>query len=107
MSDAPEKLWMTAEEQGWPGSFRSFRLSDLEHPEEYPAYVRADLYEQVKRERDEAMKALEPFAEIAGEPWADENGWTNAACQNDRICDWFGPSAFRTARRALGGRSDG
>lgn len=55
MVDAPEKLWMTAEEMGWPGSFRSFRMSDLEHPEdEYPAYVRADLYEQVKRERDEA-----------------------------------------------------
>lgn len=50
MVDAPEKLWMTAEEQGWPGSFRSFRLSDLEHPEEYPAYVRSDLYEQVKRD---------------------------------------------------------
>lgn len=50
MVDAPEKLWMTAEEQGWPRSFRSFRLSDLEHPEEYPAYVRDDLYEQVKRD---------------------------------------------------------
>ena len=45
---------MTAEEMGWPGSFRSFRMSDLEHPEEYPAYVRSDLYEQVERERDEA-----------------------------------------------------
>jgi len=53
MDKAPEKLWMTAEEIGWPGSFRSFRMSDLEHPEdEYPAYVRADLYEQVKREWD-------------------------------------------------------
>ncbi|MGV1867172.1 MULTISPECIES: hypothetical protein [unclassified Rhizobium] len=26
--------------------------------------------------------------------WADENGWTDAACQNDRIVDWFGPSDF-------------
>ncbi len=57
-SVAPEKLWMTAEEMGWPGSFRSFRMSDLEHPEdEYPAYVRADLYEQVKR--DDAKQALQ------------------------------------------------
>lgn len=60
MVDAPEKLWMTAEELGWPGSFRSFRMSDLEHPEdEYPAYVRADLYEQVKRERDGANQRAE------------------------------------------------
>lgn len=60
MVDAPEKLWMTAEEMGWPGSFRSFRMSDLEHPEdEYPAYVRADLYEQVKQERDDAKQALQ------------------------------------------------
>lgn len=53
MVDAPEKLWMTAEGMGWPGSFRSFRMSDLGHPEdEYPAYVRADLYEQVKRKNE-------------------------------------------------------
>ncbi len=51
-----------------------------------------------------AKKALEPFAEIAGEPWADENGWTEAACQNDRIKDWFGPSAFLAARQALAGK---
>lgn len=51
-----------------------------------------------------AQKALEPFADIAGEPWADENGWTDAACQNDRIVDWFGPSAFLAARAALGGK---
>ncbi len=60
MVDAPEKLWMTAEEMGWPGSFRSFRMSDLEHPEdEYPAYVRADLYDQVKRERDDYKRKWE------------------------------------------------
>jgi hypothetical protein len=51
-----------------------------------------------------AQKALEPFADIAGEPWADENGWTDAACQNDRIVDWFGPSAFLAARAVLGGK---
>lgn len=49
-----------------------------------------------------AEKALEPFADIAGVPWADENGWTDAACQNDRIVDWFGPSAFLAARAVLG-----
>lgn len=56
MVKAPEKLWMTAEEMGWPGSFRSFRMSDLEHPEdEYPAYVRADLY----------SKAIDEYAKLA------------------------------------------
>lgn len=54
--------------------------------------------DQLRERVAELEKALDPFADIAGEPWADENGWTNAACQNDRICDWFGPSAFRTAR---------
>lgn len=39
--------------------------------------------------------ALEPFAM---EGWADENGWTERGCPNDRICDWFGPSDFRRAR---------
>lgn len=64
--------------------------------------------ESAKARLAKALKALEPFADIAGEPWADESGWTDAACQNDRICDWFGPSDFRAARRALtGGQEDG
>lgn len=43
----------------------------------------------------EMEAALEPFAM---EGWADENGWTERGCPNDRICDWFGPSDFRRAR---------
>ncbi|CLP62420.1 Uncharacterised protein [Mycobacterium tuberculosis] len=51
-------------------------------------------------------EALKPFADIAGEAWADENGWTDAACQKDRVCDWFGPSAFYAARAALKEQAD-
>lgn len=49
-------------------------------------------------------EALEPFASVAGEAWADDYGWTEAACPNDRICDWFGPSAFHRARAIKEGR---
>lgn len=33
--------------------------------------------------------------------WADENGWTDMACQYDRIVDWFGPSDFFEMRKLL------
>jgi hypothetical protein len=52
---------------------------------------KAEAYE---RENAELREALKPFA--IG--WADENGWTDIACQKDRIVDWFGPSDFRRAR---------
>lgn len=48
-------------------------------------------------------EALEPFAT----DWADENGWTDTACQKDRIVDWFGPSDFLRVRAALTGKADG
>lgn len=51
----------------------------------------ADLIEKL-------IAALEPFG---AHDWADDNGWNEHACQNDRICDWFGPSDFRRARIAL------
>lgn len=56
---------------------------------------------EVKRLRE----ALLPFVMLIGD-WTDANGWTNAACKKDRICDWFGPSDFRNARAALGGNHD-
>nr|DAH84828.1 MAG TPA: hypothetical protein [Caudoviricetes sp.] len=65
--------------------------------------ARADEQYRLAAEVARLREALKPFADIAGEAWADENGWTDAACQNDRVCDWFGPSAFRTARAALQG----
>ena len=43
--------------------------------------------------------ALKPFVT----DWADDSGWTDAACQKDRIVDWFGPSDFCAARVAMGG----
>jgi hypothetical protein len=46
-------------------------------------------------------EALEPF--LTG--WADENGWTDIACQNDRIVDWFGPSDFARVDAALKSQS--
>jgi hypothetical protein len=48
-----------------------------------------------------AGEALEPFHLLApGEArdWADDDGWTDHAPRNERICDWFGPTDFRTAR---------
>ncbi|MBZ9600683.1 hypothetical protein [Phyllobacterium chamaecytisi] len=58
--------------------------------------------ELAERQRDEALKALQPFVRD-WENWVDENGWTHEAPLNDRICDWFGPSDFRAARAARGG----
>ncbi|MFU0504170.1 hypothetical protein [Pseudaminobacter sp. NGMCC 1.201702] len=49
---------------------------------------------------DKAVEALEPFASLA-DGWVDDEGWTDLACKNDRLCDWFGPSDFRSARSAL------
>lgn len=52
------------------------------------------------RYRDEAAEnerlnaILEPFRTVSKD-WVDENGWTDVACQKDRIVDWFGPSDFR------------
>lgn len=51
----------------------------------------------LKAENERLREALEPFSTN----WADENGWTENACQKDRIVDWFGPSDFRAARAAL------
>ncbi len=46
-ANAPERIWMTAEDRGasWPGAFRAFRCSDLDHSNDdgpnpdYPEYV--------------------------------------------------------------------
>lgn len=49
--------------------------------------------------KEDALKqALLPFF-FAG--WTDENGWTETAAQNDRICDWFGPSDFENVKKLL------
>lgn len=63
--------------------------------------------DRLKAENEQMRAALEPFADIAGESWADKDGWTDAACQKDRVVDWFGPSAFRNARTALKGDTHG
>lgn len=50
------------------------------------------------RHRIETLEyALKPFVT----DWADEQGWTETACQKDRVVDWFGPSDFRRAASAL------
>ncbi|MBX3583601.1 MAG: hypothetical protein KF810_17075 [Rhizobiaceae bacterium] len=76
--------------------------SDLGENNHRMASRRADSLDAVLAQ---CREALRPFADIAGEAWADENGWTDAACQNDRIRDWLGPSAFFAARTALKGAS--
>jgi hypothetical protein len=60
----------------------------------------------LRKQVDEKDKALEPFSSIA-EEWVDDEGWTDLACKNDRICDWFGPSDFRAARRARSAQAEG
>ena len=35
------------------------------------------------------------------EGWADENGWTDLACQNDSIRTWIGPGDWLAASKAL------
>lgn len=69
------------------------------------AFEHAGLTEKWNRRSDAAKdaeiaklrEALEPFAT----DWADENGWTDTACQKDRVVDWFGPSDFLRVRAAL------
>ena len=47
---APERIWMTGEDHvaSWPGSFRAFRCSSLDHGNDdgpnpdYPEYIRKD-----------------------------------------------------------------
>lgn len=51
MVDAPERIWTTERD------YRKIRESKRE--ENPTEYVRADLYEQVKRERDDAKQALQ------------------------------------------------
>lgn len=41
----PARIWVTREESLWPG-FRSFKASSLDHGDEYPEYVRADLVKE-------------------------------------------------------------
>ena len=43
--NAPERIWVTHEDhsRSWGGSFGSFMASDLDHGDEYPEYIRADL----------------------------------------------------------------
>lgn len=54
-------------------------------------------YEAMERRVAEMEEALKPFVTT----WADEHGWSDTACQKDRIVDWFGPSDFRRAAAAL------
>lgn len=78
----PSRLWLIAEEIGWPGSFRSFRLTDLEHPEEYPMYVRADVHDKLAAVLTEWLDA--------------EDTWDGDFADDDRLA-----RAKESARAAL------
>lgn len=79
-------------------------MAERQGEDQWAGWVKADCRARAAEARaDTLAAALKPFADIAGEAWADENGWTDAACQKDRICDWFGPSDFHAARAALQG----
>ena len=47
MADMPAKIWITMEDHpaSWAGAFRRWHASDLDHGDEYPVYIRADLVE--------------------------------------------------------------
>ena len=49
MADMPAKIWITMEDHpaSWAGAFRRWHASDLDHGDEYPVYIRADLVEQM------------------------------------------------------------
>ena len=54
----------------------------------------------IQGENKTLRNALRPFVAVAHD-WVDEHGWTDVACQNNRIVDWFGPSDFRQAVSVL------
>lgn len=45
----PDRIWVTHEDcaTSWAGSFRAFKASDLDHGDEYPGYIRADLVQSL------------------------------------------------------------
>lgn len=45
----PDRIWVTHEDcaTSWAGSFRAFKASDLDHGDEYPEYIRADLVQSL------------------------------------------------------------
>ena len=47
MADMPAKIWITMEDHtaSRAGAFRRWHASDLDHGDEYPVYIRADLVE--------------------------------------------------------------
>lgn len=72
--------------------------------------MEADPYAEIRAQRARAeaaeaevkrmREASTPFATIS-KGWVNEEGWTDIACQRDRIVDWFGPSDFRSLHQAL------
>ena len=84
------------------------RTGDSENGE-YELYDIEDASEAMAEAADELTaitakvalltEALRPFATFA-ENNTDDDGWAGT-CQRDRIVDWFVPSDFRAARRAL------
>lgn len=72
-ANAPERIWMTAEDRGasWPGAFRAFRCSDLDHSNDdgpnpdYPEYV-------LSTHCDELVAAADEEAFARGANWAQE-----------------------------------
>lgn len=82
--------------------YRNPKTGHFSFPGDVAAIVRR--IEAAEARVKELEGALRPFASEVTAKWADENGWTASACQNDRICDWFGPSDFyRTALTRTGG----
>jgi len=55
----PERIWITQENFFHVGSYRRFHACDLEHSNDYPQYVRADLAFAQLKDLEDALLACE------------------------------------------------
>lgn len=56
----PARIWITAEDQAasWPGSFKRYHASNLDHGDEYPQFVRSDIAERMAEALADLVKAI-------------------------------------------------
>lgn len=95
-SKMPAKIWITMEDHtaSRAGAFRRWHASDLDHGDEYPVYIRADLVEQMAAalrfhqlwEKREKEGPLYPFGVTRDAPEGEKiwRAWWNDQL---RLCD--------------------